>query len=475
MMGGAYFEVGNITPAAEFNIYVDPEAADVVLRSGVDITMMPLDVTHQVQSTRERIAAIKANGNAASIDVEAFSDVTAHAFVVTIAAGVVGIGAAIVISTTHAPTSATFAPRTVLSTTGDATVGVTANGEATVQIIGVTAGVAAVSVLYARATMTGASKARSIGDGSTFTARSLSMPGVGHHNVDTDVDQFGIAGVGVGGVYVYAEDSTSLDVYIGPAAGSSHTAPLPTVVTTTGTAGAHMSIDFSGPVHSKLLSLTIGLLASINGTLTTVLARQTARAYIGDQASLLGIGSVLVENTSSITAKAEGTGVGAGLGVSLGAALVTAILTPTVGAYGVGGAGTITGSDITFRTHLNLGFAGDGTADATVLLGSAALGAGIAAADVLALDSPTVTTGPGNGTIVTATGAVTLGTDVFERAFADGTSIGIGLGAGAGATLVDAVAGGCAPHHSLLGIDLPYRAAARRRAPAPSAPSSAAT
>jgi purine nucleosidase len=69
MMGGAYFEVGNITPTAEFNIYVDPEAADVVMRSGVDIIMAPLDVTHQVQSTRERIAAIKANGNAASTAV----------------------------------------------------------------------------------------------------------------------------------------------------------------------------------------------------------------------------------------------------------------------------------------------------------------------------------------------------------------------------------------------------------------------
>jgi purine nucleosidase len=69
MMGGGYFEGGNITPVAEFNIYVDPEAADVVMRSGVDIVMVPLDVTHQALATKERIAAIKANGNASSLAV----------------------------------------------------------------------------------------------------------------------------------------------------------------------------------------------------------------------------------------------------------------------------------------------------------------------------------------------------------------------------------------------------------------------
>lgn len=63
MMGGAYFEVGNITPAAEFNIYVDPEAADIVLRCGAPITMLPLDVTHQIQSTPDRLAAMLAIGN----------------------------------------------------------------------------------------------------------------------------------------------------------------------------------------------------------------------------------------------------------------------------------------------------------------------------------------------------------------------------------------------------------------------------
>ncbi len=63
MMGGAYFEVGNITPAAEFNIYVDPEAADVVMRCGAPITIQPLDVTHMIQSTPARLDAIKALGN----------------------------------------------------------------------------------------------------------------------------------------------------------------------------------------------------------------------------------------------------------------------------------------------------------------------------------------------------------------------------------------------------------------------------
>ncbi|MBT9383213.1 nucleoside hydrolase [Pseudooceanicola sp. CBS1P-1] len=56
LMGGAYFEVGNITPAAEFNIYVDPEAAEIVFKSGVPITVMPLDVTHKVLTTKARCA-----------------------------------------------------------------------------------------------------------------------------------------------------------------------------------------------------------------------------------------------------------------------------------------------------------------------------------------------------------------------------------------------------------------------------------
>lgn len=62
-MAGAYFEVGNITPSAEFNVYVDPEAADIVLNAGIPMTMLPLDVTHQMLSTPDRLSAMRALGN----------------------------------------------------------------------------------------------------------------------------------------------------------------------------------------------------------------------------------------------------------------------------------------------------------------------------------------------------------------------------------------------------------------------------
>ena len=55
MMGGGYFTGGNVTPSAEFNIYVDPHAAHVVFSSGCRLTLMPLDVTHQALTTTDRL------------------------------------------------------------------------------------------------------------------------------------------------------------------------------------------------------------------------------------------------------------------------------------------------------------------------------------------------------------------------------------------------------------------------------------
>ena len=59
LMGGGFFEGGNITPAAEFNIYVDPEAAKIVFESGVPVIVHPLDGTHKVLTTAARIKAFR--------------------------------------------------------------------------------------------------------------------------------------------------------------------------------------------------------------------------------------------------------------------------------------------------------------------------------------------------------------------------------------------------------------------------------
>ncbi|MXN44779.1 nucleoside hydrolase [Shinella kummerowiae] len=67
MMGGGFFEGGNITPAAEFNIYVDPEAAATVFKSGIPIVMMPLDVTHKVLTLKSRVAKLREIGSRPAI------------------------------------------------------------------------------------------------------------------------------------------------------------------------------------------------------------------------------------------------------------------------------------------------------------------------------------------------------------------------------------------------------------------------
>jgi pyrimidine-specific ribonucleoside hydrolase len=62
-MGGAIAE-GNVTPAAEFNAFVDPEAAAVVFESGIEVTMIGLDVTHQALFTRAHADRLRGTGRA---------------------------------------------------------------------------------------------------------------------------------------------------------------------------------------------------------------------------------------------------------------------------------------------------------------------------------------------------------------------------------------------------------------------------
>lgn len=74
LMGGGCFAGGNITPAAEFNIYVDPDAADIVFRSGLPLTVMPLDMTHKALTTKPHIQAFRDMGTKVGDMTAAWTD-----------------------------------------------------------------------------------------------------------------------------------------------------------------------------------------------------------------------------------------------------------------------------------------------------------------------------------------------------------------------------------------------------------------
>jgi inosine-uridine nucleoside N-ribohydrolase len=71
IMGGAIAE-GNVTPAAEFNVWADPEAARRVFESGIDVTMVGLDVTHKALMTREHAERLRGLGTAGRFVAELY-------------------------------------------------------------------------------------------------------------------------------------------------------------------------------------------------------------------------------------------------------------------------------------------------------------------------------------------------------------------------------------------------------------------
>jgi len=71
LMGGAIAE-GNVTPAAEFNVWADPEAAQRVFTSGLDVTMVGLDVTHKALLMPEHVERLRAAGRAGRFVAELF-------------------------------------------------------------------------------------------------------------------------------------------------------------------------------------------------------------------------------------------------------------------------------------------------------------------------------------------------------------------------------------------------------------------
>ncbi|MGB8313561.1 MAG: nucleoside hydrolase [Aestuariivirga sp.] len=73
-MGGGFFEGGNVTPAAEFNIYVDPQAARMVFDSDIPVTLIPLDCTHQALTSAVRVEKFRSMKNKSGPAIAALLD-----------------------------------------------------------------------------------------------------------------------------------------------------------------------------------------------------------------------------------------------------------------------------------------------------------------------------------------------------------------------------------------------------------------
>ena len=141
-----------------------------------------------------------------------------------------------------------------------------------------------------------------------------------------------------------------------------------------------------------------------------------------------------------------------GLGAGYGGATVTSTVNPTVETF-TEGTSSIGGGGVTLTSTLNQTSAGAaikqtvdgdivGPSYAKVTLGAGGLGAGIAGGTVHSFNSPTVVTGVGSGTTVTATGDVNVLSNVFQLADTNGLSIAAALGVGVGTVVAIATASG---------------------------------
>ena len=74
VMGGAVFTQGNVTPSAEFNIYVDPESAQIVFNCGAEVTLVGLDVTLKALLTREHLEILRLKGGTVGQSIADMTD-----------------------------------------------------------------------------------------------------------------------------------------------------------------------------------------------------------------------------------------------------------------------------------------------------------------------------------------------------------------------------------------------------------------
>ncbi len=279
-----------------------------------------------------------------------------------------------------------------------------------------------------------------VGDRASVNAANTVMRAEGSNQANGKASQTGISGIGVNGADAYAEDTTTVETYVGPSAGSS-------AANAADPASVHSAVDADAVLHSSVTSAVdaqhFSLIGSGGTTHATVVSNPTVRAYVGDRGRVDGgSGDVTFTATATTTASATGEGFGASLGFSGGGADSHATLNPTVKAFAAGN-GALGGRNIGFAAILNA--LPGATADQSV--GNIALGIGINGGNAVATTTPTVETAVGFGTVTNATGNLTLSATSTARAFATSHGGAGGILAGIGASDARATSNGTVSSH----------------------------
>ena len=203
-----------------------------------------------------------------------------------------------------------------------------------------------------------------------------------------------------------------------------------------------MKATLTSPVRATTDVLSISLGVSTSKTRTTAESTPTVRVYAGDRGVIAAAGDVEFAASASTQAAAKGTGISGTLGVAASGAEVTATLNPSVRAF-TERTGSLGGRDVKLTAALNVDGNGNpiqqtfdgathGPAYATVTLGSGGLLAGVAGGTVTVTNSPTVDAVVGASTTVTATRDVTVKTNSYAFAEADGRSSASAARSGSG-------------------------------------------
>ena len=299
----------------------------------------------------------------------------------------------------------------------------------------------------------------SVGDGSIIHALDADLTATATNTPSATVTTTAVGLVSSGGVIVIAKDTSTVEAYIGAATGTTSTAGRTAAVTATGS-GSTIDVKASliAPITAtgSVLSISLGAGSKTESEAT---ATQTVRAYVGDGGApnASGGGNVNLAANANTQVAAKGTGVAVGLGVGYGGATVTATLNPIVKTF-TEGTSSIGGDDVTLTSTLNQTDVGApikqtvdgdevGPSYAKVTLGAGGLGAGIAGGTVNSYNSPTVVTGVGSSTTVTATGDVVIQSKVFQLAETNGLSIAVAVGVGVGTVVAIATASGSTTTH----------------------------